>query len=155
MKLTESELEAYLDEALTPPEMAAVEAALRQSPELLKKLAAINSRRDAGIHSLGEIWRRHRVSCPTREQMGSFLLGVLDEDQANYVRFHLDVVACRLCHANLEDLRARQAEADDVKVVRRQKYFDFRVGSLLRVACCVCVFSRLDRKRGGRHKFGT
>ena len=80
-QLTESELEAYLDEALSPPEMASIEAAIRESPEMLKKLAVINSRRDAGIHSLGEIWRRHRVSCPTREQMGSFLLGVLDDDQ--------------------------------------------------------------------------
>ena len=32
-QLTDSELEAYLDEALTPPEMAAIEAELRKSPE--------------------------------------------------------------------------------------------------------------------------
>ncbi len=129
-QLTESELEAYLDEALTPPEMAEVEAQLRQSPELLKLLASINSRRDAGVHSLGEIWRRHRVSCPTREQMGSFLLGVLDEQQAGYIQFHLDVIACRLCHANLEDLRQRQAESDEMIVVRRKKYFDTSAGYL-------------------------
>ncbi len=129
-QLTESELEAYLDEALTPPEMADVETQLRQSPELLKLLASINSRRDAGVHSLGEIWRRHRVSCPTREQMGSFLLGVLDEQQADYIQFHLDVIACRLCHANLEDLRQRQAESDEMIVVRRKKYFDSSAGYL-------------------------
>ncbi len=79
-QLTDAELEAYLDEALTPPEMAAIEVELRKSPKLLKQLARIHSRRDAGVHSLGEIWRRHRISCPTREQMGSFLLGVLDDD---------------------------------------------------------------------------
>ena len=129
-QLTESELEAYLDEALTPPEMAEVEAQLRQFPELLKTLADINSRRDAGVHSLGAIWRRHRVSCPTREQMGSFLLGVLDEKQADYIQFHLDVVACRLCHANLEDLRHRQAESEEMVVVRRRKYFDSSAGYL-------------------------
>ncbi len=131
-QLTEHELEAYLDEALSPPEMAAVESALRESPELLKKLATINNRRDAGIHSLGEIWRRHRVSCPTREQMGSFLLGVLDEEQANYFRFHLDVVACRLCHANMKDLESLQAEKNDTVVVRRRKYFDSSAGYLNR-----------------------
>jgi hypothetical protein len=130
--LTDSELEAYLDEALTPPEMAAIESALRKSPQLLQQLASINSRRDKGIHSLGEIWRRHRVSCPTREQMGSFLLGVLDDDQADYIRFHLDVVACRLCHANLEDLKRRQAESDEIIVVRRKKYFDSSAGYLHR-----------------------
>ncbi len=129
-EITESDLEAYLDEALTPAEMAAVEAQVRQSPELLRQLSSINSRRDAGVHSLGEIWRRHRVSCPTREQMGSFLLGVLEDDQADYVRFHLDVVACRLCMANLDDLRQRQAESDEMIVVRRQKYFDSSAGYL-------------------------
>lgn len=128
--LTESDLEAYLDEALTPAEMASVEAALRRSPELLQQLASINSRRDAGVHSLGEIWRRHRVSCPTREQLGSFLLEVLDEDEADYVRFHMDVVGCRLCLANLEDLRARHAESDEMMIVRRKKYFDSSAGYL-------------------------
>ena len=129
--LTDSELEAYLDEALTPPEMAAIESALRKSPQLLRQLASINSRRDKGIHSLGEIWRRHRVSCPTREQMGSFLLGVLDDDQSDYIRFHLDVVACRLCHANLEDLKRRQGENVE-KEVRRRRYFDSSAGYLRR-----------------------
>jgi len=131
-QLTESELEAYLDEALTPAEMARIESRLRQSPDLLRLLSRINSRRDAGVHSLGEIWRRHRISCPTREQMGSYLLGVLDEDLADYIQFHLDVVACRLCHANLNDLKQRQAESDEVTVVRRRKYFDSSAGYLNR-----------------------
>ncbi|MBM4093160.1 MAG: hypothetical protein FJ276_27680 [Planctomycetes bacterium] len=130
-RLSESELEAYLDEALSPAEMAAVEMAVRQSPDLLQQLAAINGRRDAGFHSLGAIWRRHRVSCPTREQMGSFLLGVLDEQQASYLRFHLNVVGCRLCQANLADLKSRQAETDDA-VVRRRKYFNSSAGYLHR-----------------------
>jgi anti-sigma factor RsiW len=131
-QLTDSELEAYLDEALAPPEMAAIEAELRKNPKLLKQLAKIHSRRDAGVHSLGEIWRRHRISCPTRQQMGSYLLGVLDDEQAAYVRFHLEVVGCRLCHANVEDLRQRQAESDESIVVRRKKYFDSSAGYLHR-----------------------
>jgi hypothetical protein len=48
---------------------------------LLRTLEAINGRRDAGVHSLGEIWRRNRVSCPTRQQLGSFLLGILSDEQ--------------------------------------------------------------------------
>ena len=57
-RFTESELEAYLDEALNPDEMALIESALRKQPELVQLLSAINARRDAGLHSLGEIWRR-------------------------------------------------------------------------------------------------
>jgi predicted nucleic acid-binding OB-fold protein len=131
-EFTNSELEAYLDEAMSPADMADVEAALRGSPQLLERLAAINARRDAGIHSLGEIWRRHRLSCPTREQLGSYLLGVLDEQQANFIQFHLETGGCRLCLANLEDLKRRQAESDTVVEQRRRKYFDSSAGSLWR-----------------------
>jgi hypothetical protein len=128
--LTDSDLEAYLDEALAPPEMAAIEAELRRSPRLLEQLAEITSRRDAGTHSVGEIWRRHRISCPTREQMGSYLLGVLDADQADYLRFHLETACCRFCQANLQDLERRQAESRDMVTVRRRKYFDSSAGYL-------------------------
>ena len=91
-EFTESELEAYLDEALAPDEMTVVEAALRDNQELAQRLAKINGRRDAGVHSIGEIWRRHRISCPTREQLGSYLLEALDKEQTDYLRFHIEHV---------------------------------------------------------------
>jgi hypothetical protein len=127
---TISELESYLDEALTSKEMGEIEQALRTQPELLQKLAQINVRRDAGVHSVGEIWRRHRISCPTREQYGSYLLGVLDEQAHGYIEFHLNVVACRFCNANLDDLKQRQAETNDTTATRRKKYFDSSAGYL-------------------------
>jgi hypothetical protein len=130
---TESELEAYLEESLSPEEMAAIEAALRKQPRrLLLRLSAINARRDAGVHSLGEIWRRHRVSCPTREHLGSFLLGALDEAYAGYIAFHLQTVGCRFCLANLEDLKRRRGEAADAAATRRRKYFQSSAGYLRR-----------------------
>ena len=92
--------------------------------------AAINARRDAGIHSLGEIWRRHRVSCPGREQLGSFLLQVLPEDHANYIRFHLETTGCRVCQANLDDMRRQQEEAEEVAAFRRTRYFQSSAGYL-------------------------
>jgi hypothetical protein len=129
-QFTQSELEAYLDEALSPEEMAAVEAELRSNHELGQQLAAINGRRDAGVHSLGEIWRRHRISCPTREQLGSYLLDALDKDQTAYLHFHLEEIRCRLCLANLHDLKMQQEEAADVAVTRRSKYFQSSAGYL-------------------------
>ena len=75
-----SELEAFLEESLPVERMAAIEDALRHNDQLQQRLTAINGRRDAGVHSLGEIWRRHRLTCPTREQLGSYLLGVLPHD---------------------------------------------------------------------------
>ena len=128
--ITQSDLQAYLDEALDPAEMAAVETELRSRPELLQQLAAINSRRDAGMHSVGEIWRRHRLSCPTREHLGSYLLGALDREHSSYVDFHLKTVGCRLCQANLADLRRQQEENAEVVQTRRTKYFQSTAGHL-------------------------
>jgi hypothetical protein len=129
---TAAELEAYLDEALGPAEMAAIEVALRNSPALLRELAEIHLRRDAGVHSLGEMWRRHRVSCPSREQLGSYLLGALPEADFKYVKFHLERVDCRYCRANLEDLENKRREAAESAATRRRRYFQSSAGLLRR-----------------------
>jgi len=130
--IRQSDLDAYLDEALPPEEMARVEQALRNDPELRERLATINGRRDAGVHSLGEIWRRHRLSCPSREQLGSYLLEALPDEAADYVTFHLEVIGCRYCKANLLDLEEQEAEAPEEVETRRRKYFQSSVGHLRR-----------------------
>ena len=110
--------------------MVAIELELRQRPELLRRLSTILGRRDAGLHSVGEIWRRHRVSCPTREQLGSHLLGVLNAEHSRYIAFHIETVGCRLCRANLEDLQLLQGESAELSDSRRKKYFQSSAGYL-------------------------
>jgi hypothetical protein len=127
-----SDLEAYLDEALPIERMAAIEEALRSSEELQKQLAAVNGRRDAGVHSLGEIWRRHRLSCPSRQQLGSHLLGVLSGEEADYIKFHVETIGCRYCTASINDLKSQQSAAETEVAHRRQKYFQSSVGHLRR-----------------------
>ncbi len=128
--IRQSDLDAYLDEALPPEEMARVEKALRKSAELRRQLAVINARRDAGVHTLGAIWRRHRITCPSRQQLGSYLLDALPEELADYITFHVETVGCRWCQANLTDLRSRQAEAPEAVETRRRKYFQSSAGYL-------------------------
>jgi hypothetical protein len=125
-----SELEAFLDEALPTERMAGIEEALRHSEDLQKQVAAINGRRDAGVHSLGEIWRRHRLSCPSREQLGSYLLGVLPRGLQDYVKFHLETIECRYCSASVDDLKLQQSESGKQIQERRHKYFQSSVGHL-------------------------
>jgi hypothetical protein len=127
-----SDLEAYLDEALPAEEMARLEKALRGDPDLLRRLTAVHARRNSGVHSLGEIWRRRRVSCPTREQLGSYLLKALPDDLADYIAFHVEVVGCRFCRANLADLEAQLAEDQKTVQTRRRKYFQSSAGYLRR-----------------------
>ena len=132
-QFTTAQLEAFLDESLPDEQMTAVEAALRDDRELVERLSSLVGRRDAGVHTVGAIWRRHRLSCPTREQLGSFLLEVLSEKHAQYMRFHLETIGCRYCNASLEDLRQQHEATDlDDSRTRRQKYFQTSAGYLSR-----------------------
>ena len=79
--LTDAELLAYLDEALPADTMADVERWLRGDTAGLARVASLSARRDAGVHSLSEIWRRHHLSCPSRQEWGSYLLGGLPPAQ--------------------------------------------------------------------------
>ncbi len=130
MPFLATELEAYLDEALPPEEMARIEKAARDDRALAAQLASIHARRASGVHSLGEIWRQHRLSCPSRERLGSYLLGALDDGTTGYITFHLDVVGCRYCQANLADLRSQLAGGDPTDAQRRSKYFQSSAGRL-------------------------
>jgi hypothetical protein len=127
---TPADLEAYLDEALPVEEMTRIEEALRSDRQLLALLTHVNSRRDGGAHTVGEIWRRRRLSCPTRDELGSFLLGAGGKDLRAYIAFHLDVVGCRICQANRDDLGRQQAEQSDAAQSRRRKYFQSSAGYL-------------------------
>ncbi len=104
-------LRQYLAESLPPEEMARVEKALRASSELRAQLEdARQNRSEPGLHTLGAIWRRGRLTCPTRQQLGSYLLDALDPDLASYLQFHLDVIACPYCQANVADLKSKGAQ---------------------------------------------
>ena len=127
---TEAELEAYLDEVLDADTAGQLEDDLRSEEGLLRKLSMINARRDSGVHTLGEIWRRHQLGVPGREELGSYLLGVLPEPHAEYIRFRLEVLKCPFTIANLNDLNAQQAEAMDQTSTRRQRYFQTSAGFL-------------------------
>jgi hypothetical protein len=129
-EFSQAELEAFLDEALPAARMSEMEQALRGDEKLRARLVHIHGRRDAGVHSLGEVWRRHRASCPSREVLGSYILSVLPSEQREYVRFHLEVAQCRLCSANLEDLRSQQQEDVTTSATRRKKFFQTSAGFL-------------------------
>ena len=129
-EITREQLHAYLDDALSETESAQVERALRESEALKDRLRLVMQERDRGEHSIGAIWRRHRLSCPPREQLGSYLLEVLDEELADYIRFHVEEVGCPYCAANLADLKALQREPAGAARQRRQRFFQSSAGYL-------------------------
>src|SRR5438067_7902861 len=129
-EITREQLHAYLDDALSETESAQVERALRESEALQNRLRVVMQERDRGEHSIGAIWRRERLSCPNREQLGNYLLRVLDGDQQDYIQFHLHTVGCAFCLANLADLQARQKEPASRTQQRRRRFFESSAGLL-------------------------
>lgn len=123
-------LDAYLDDALSDSETARIEQGLRDSEVLRRLLQALIQERDRGEHSIGAIWRRLRLSCPTREQLGSYLLQALEPDLQEYVSFHLNQIGCAYCLANLADLQSRQDEPAPRVKERRQRFFESSAGIL-------------------------
>ena len=123
LTVDDESLAAYLAESLAPESMANIEKSLRDSAELRARLEAVRGggRPEAKLHSLGAIWRRGRLTCPTREQLGSFLLDVLEPEYQDYVRFHLDVIECPYCRANLDDLRRKSQEATESAPTERRR----------------------------------
>lgn len=123
-EFSDAELEAFLEEALDPIRAAEVEQQARTTPALLKRLALLNRRRDHGGHSLAAIWRRFQVGVPTREEMGQYLLGILESDQADYINFRLDVLKCPFTQSLLAELKAAndQAQLKRAKACRDSLY---------------------------------
>src|SRR5271156_4673275 len=102
--ITRELLHIYLDDALTEEEAVQVEQALRSSEALRHLLKVVLQERDRGEHSIGAVCRRRVLRCPSREQLGSFLLQVLEDGMQEYIEFHVNTVGCPSCHANLTDL---------------------------------------------------
>lgn len=127
----DEEILAYLDEMLPPQRAAEIEQMLRDRAELRHRAARLVRRRDSGGHTVGEIWRRRQLSCPDRESLGMYVLGVADADLEDYIQFHTQTVGCRICLANLTDLQAAN-QSDDMGEDRRRRYFESSAGLLHR-----------------------
>lgn len=129
MEWTDREVVAWLEELLPGSRMAEFEQQLRADPHLQRRVAEVIRNRDQGGNTIGEIWQRHRLSCPTRNELGSFLLRTLPADSAEYIEFHLHTVGCRVCQANLQDLE-EQSRQSEQPTGRRRRFFESSAGLL-------------------------
>ncbi len=51
---------------------------------------------------LSELWFREHVSCPHGSVLGEYRNGKLSKEAEDYVRFHVEELACPFCQARLE-----------------------------------------------------
>ncbi len=124
IEFTDAELDSYLDESLEPGRAAVLETELRQHPELLQRLSKINARRNAGVHTVAEIWRRNQVCVPAPEKMQAYLDGELSVEESSYIDFRIKELKCVFTLAIYHDLLAQQNEAGQFARDRREKIFD-------------------------------
>ena len=104
-------LRSYLADSLPAEEMARVEKSLRDSSELRAdwktsartKATRTSTRWERSGDEAGSPARR-------RQQLGSYLLDALDPELGDYLKFHLEVVECPFCQANLADLNAKATQ---------------------------------------------
>ncbi len=129
-EFSDAELDCYIEETLDAERASELELLLREDAALLQRLAEINSRRSSGRHTLGGIWRQNQIGVPSSDEMGSFLLGVLDDQHADYIQFRIDVLKCPFTIALKTDLENQQSESADASVKRRAKIFESSVGLL-------------------------
>ena len=79
--------------------------------------------------TVARVWRERRLTCLKRSTLGSYQLGVLEEPWMGYTQFHLDVVGCPMCLANLADLEAEEEEGEQADT---ERMFASSVGFLSR-----------------------
>jgi hypothetical protein len=63
--------------------------------------------------------------------LGGYLLGTARDDLSDYIEFHLRTIGCRLCEANLHDLREASPPTGESSR-RRRKFFESSAGKLTR-----------------------
>ena len=127
------ELIGYLEEALPNEDMTRIERLLRTDPSWKEALRDLQENSDFGDHSVAMIWRRNRLTCGDREKLWAYAMGALVPDEEDYFKFHLDVIKCRCCEANLNDLQDKIAKkgVDETGLgSRHRKFFKTSVGHL-------------------------
>ena len=129
-EFSDDELLAYADERLDAVRCTSIEKLLRSDFSAVERLTRLLSGRDHGEHSVGELWRRGRLSCPPRAVWAAFVDGRLGDGMSQYLKFHLETIGCRVCAANFEDLQREDAATDSER--RTRKIFQSSAGKLHR-----------------------
>jgi len=77
---------------------------------------------------LTSVWESERASCPKRTTLGKFTLGILPPNWDDFVSFHVRVLGCCFCVANLDELTLPPAATESAEV--EQRLFTSTVGFL-------------------------
>jgi hypothetical protein len=66
--------------------------------------------------TVATVWREERVSCPHPDVLHAYESGALPAGAMEFLAFHLGESACPYCNSVLDDLRARQRDAEESRM---------------------------------------
>lgn len=127
-RFTDEELLAFIDERLATDRCSLVEQTLRGDRQLANRLVELIAQQDEGGHTIGQLWRRERLSCPPRAVLAALVDGRLGDRLSQYLRFHIETIGCRICAANLADLNRTDSSTEAER--RSSKIFQSSAGHL-------------------------
>lgn len=127
LPITINQLDAYLDDAVNQEEAARIEQAIREYPELQQEALKLLQNRDRGQHTIGAIWRREQLTCPSQEEIRLFILEGLDDNMMDYLEFHLETLECPQCKATYTALKD---SSNGEEQERQQRIFKGSTGTL-------------------------
>ncbi|MFH0983052.1 MAG: sigma-70 family RNA polymerase sigma factor [Planctomycetota bacterium] len=105
--------------------------AIQRLQKFLEDTTATLPEDDRADVTVAKVWRDRRLTCLKRSTLGAYVLGVLEEPWLSYTQFHLDVVGCPLCLANLQDVESEETDAGHPPT---EAIFASSVGFLSRVS---------------------
>ena len=95
--------------SVTENEVAVVKhrllARLKASMEQGVAAAVAENNEELLFPDLEQIWLDQRPSCPKRTTLGKYALEILPEQWNDFVHFHVEVLGCGFCQANLVELQ--------------------------------------------------
>ena len=84
------------------------------------------------LPDLQAIWLDQRPSCPKRTTLGKFSLEILPQRWRDFVHFHVNVLGCGFCQANLTEITQQDLPANQTNINRgiNEALFQSTIGFL-------------------------
>lgn len=106
-------IHAYIDGALSPEEADAFTSMAYGDSELRGKIRTVQTEFDYHNHTVGSLWRRNQLTCPSDQDIVDYqrgALAIINPEIADYVQFHLTSIRCIYCISTAAELKQSAAK---------------------------------------------
>ena len=93
-------IHAYIDGALSPEEADAFTSMAYGDSELRGKIRTVQAEFDYHNHTVGSLWRRNQLTCPSDQEIVDYQRGelaIIYPKIADHLQFHLTSIRCIYC----------------------------------------------------------